>query len=356
MKSRNKTGGRKSYVSVLLKALTVATVASLAIAGCSSGSKTTSKSTTGTKSGPAAGAKASANGQKIFVIGGADAFFSVVKNGADVAGKSAKEAGNSYTWIPLPTYDNIGPDMAKLIQSAVSQGATALALPDWAPAAENPEIKAAVSKGIKVVLYNAGGAAQVKATGALAYFGTDEFTAGKKAGEYLGAHGAKNAVCVNTSPGSINIEDRCKGTAAGMAESGGKSKELVLPGKSFGDAAAISNAVKGALQQDTKIDAVMTISSADSDAAAVGITAAGSKAMSGSFDISANILNRIKAGTQLFAVDQLGWLQGYDAVSAVWQVSQWGILPATNIVLTGPSLVTKDNVDVITSGVKTGQR
>jgi simple sugar transport system substrate-binding protein len=306
--------------------------------------------------GPASAAAGGAGARSVCAIGGADAFFAVVKNGADAAGAAVTAAGSKYTWIPLANYDNIGPDMVKLIQQAVSLNCTSLALPDWVPAAENPAIAAAQAKGIKVFLYNAGGEEQVKATKALGYFGTDEYLAGVKAGEYFGSKGSKNVICVNTSPGSVNIEARCKGTADGVKKSGGKSTQLVLPGKSFGDAAAISNAVKGAIGKDKTIDGVITIASGDADAVALAIKAASSKAKQGSFDVSTNILNRVKSGEALFAVDQQGWLQGWLAVSAAWQYDQYAILPATNIILTGPALITAENVDTISAGVKSGQR
>ncbi len=347
--------GRKSTSSNLLKAGSVAAAAALLLVGCSGGDTQGTSSDSAATSAPA-GDAGGAGERSVCVIGGADAFFAVVKNGADAAGAAVTAAGSKYTWIPLPTYDNIGPDMVKLVQQATSQGCTSLALPDWNPDAENPAIADAQAKGIKTFLYNAGGEEQVKATNSLGYFGTDEYLAGVKAGEYFSEKGSKNVICINTSPGSVNIEDRCNGTKEGVSKSGGKSDQLVLPGKSFGDAAAISNAVKGALQKDPSIDGVITISSADADAAAAGIKAAGSKAQQGSFDVSENILNRVKSGEALFAVDQQGWLQGWLATSAAWQYDQYGILPATNIILTGPALITSDNVDTIVAGVKTGQR
>ncbi|MCL8023766.1 substrate-binding domain-containing protein [Nocardioides bruguierae] len=337
----------------LAKAGTVLAAATLALAACG-GSDTSDASSS--NSGTASAASSESSGKSVCIIGGADAFFAVVKNGADAASLAVQDAGTDYTWMPLPTYENIGPDMVKLIQQAVSNGCTSLALPDWVPDAENPAIADAMDSGLSVVLYNAGGEPEVENTGALGYFGTDEYEAGKAAGEYLAENGATNVICVNTSPGSVNIEARCDGTKDGMEANGGTADQLVLPGKSFGDAAAISNAVKGALSQDPSIDGVMTISSADADAAAAGIQQAGSDALAGSFDISENILNRISDGSQLFAVDQQGWLQGFLAVSAAWQYDQYGILPATNIILTGPALVTADNVDQIVAGVKTGQR
>ena len=62
-----------------------------------------------------------------------------------------------------------------------------------------------------------------KQLGALNYVGNDEYSAGLGGGEYFGANGAKNVLCVNTLPGAANIEARCKGIADGITKSGGKS-------------------------------------------------------------------------------------------------------------------------------------
>lgn len=372
MNSRRVSRGRGPASSRLSKVGLAAAASALLLAACggtddssdadepssdAAGDETTEvveDSVAVTQGGEAGGAGA----RKICAIGGADAFFAVVKNGADAAGAAVEAAGSDYVWIALPTYDNIGPDMVGLVEQAVSQECTALSLPDWNPDAINPAIADAQAKGVNVFLYNAGGEEQVQATGALGYFGTDEYQAGVAAGEYFAANGAKNVICVNTSPGSVNIEDRCGGTLEGMANNGGTSEQLVLPGESFGDAAAISSAVTGALAEDPSIDGVITIASGDADAVAGAIEAAGlgDEVQQASFDVSANILDRIESGAALFAVDQQGWLQGWLAVSAAWHYDQYAILPATNIILTGPALITADNVDTIKAGVETGQR
>lgn len=291
----------------------------------------------------------------VFVLGGGDAFFAIVKNGFKSATKAAQANGWDTKWLGLKNYDNIGPDMVKLIRTAVSQKAAAIALPDWVPAAENPEIKKATDAGIPVFLYNAG-SDQLKASGALAYAGTDEYEAGKALASYVASKGSKHGICVNTSPGAGNIQQRCDGMTAGFKAAGGKSEALELPATAFANATAISNAVKGALTKDPSIDAVFTISSVDTDSAYAGIQAAGSKALLGSWDVSPNILNRIKAGTQAAAVDQLGWLQGYMAVSFAWQYAAYGMLPGTTTFLTGPSIINKANAGKIIAASKTGQR
>ena len=302
------------------------------------------------------GADPGGSGERhICMIGGGDAFFAVVKNGADAAGAAVEAAGSKYTWLTLATYENIGPDMVVLIEQAVSQGCTALALPNWNPDAENPAMNAAREQGVEIFLINAG-IEEVDNVGANGYYGSDEFTAGTAGGKYFGDNGATHVLCVNTSPGSVNIQKRCDGVAEGIGESGGKMTMLELPGESFGAASAISNAVSAKLTEDSSIDGVITIASGDADAAAAAIADAGADVQLGTFDLSENVLNRIESGDGLFAIDQQGWLQGWLGVSNAWYYDQYGILPATRTILTGPALVTADNIDSVKAGVETGQR
>lgn len=301
-----------------------------------------------------------ADGQKVYVIGGmpSDPFWSVVKAGAEAAANAVQAAGGTVTWLGPQNYDNLGPDAGKLVDTAVSNGATAIVIADWVPAAENPAIKRAIAKKIPVVIYNAGGVEQVKVTGALTYIGSDEGVAGKAGGAYFAKHGAKNVLCVNTGPGNANYEARCGGIIAGEKANGGKGKQLPLPSSSFGNPTAVSNAVKAALLKDKTITGVVTLGVQDADSSAAAIAAAGlgSKVKLATFDMSTNTLNRISAGTQLFAIDQQPWLQGYLATSVAWQYAQYGIKPATSPVLTGPAIVDKSNVALVKTGVAGGVR
>ena len=296
--------------------------------------------------------------REICAIGGADAFFAVVKNGADAAGAAVEAAGSNYTWIPLPNYDNIGPDMVRLIEQAVAQGCTALSVPVWDGAAQTPAIQAAVDAGVNVFMYNSGlPLLEDGSVPALAYFGTDEYQAGLAAGQAHVDNGATSLLCVNTQPGAVNWQQRCGGAIEAAEAAGIETEELILPAENFGNAAAISAAVQASLAANPNIDAIMTGSAADADAVAEALSAMGADNVAqGSWDVSENILNRIASGEALFAIDQQGWLQGWYAVSHAWYYDQYAILPATNVVLTGPALITADNVETVQLAVGTGQR
>ena len=102
---------------------------------------------------------AMADGAKIFVIGGKadDPFWSIVKRGAEDAGKVVQAQGGSVTWLGPQNYDNLGVDAAELIRQAIAQGATGVVGPDWVPDAMDPAFKAVVDAKIPLVIYNAGG-------------------------------------------------------------------------------------------------------------------------------------------------------------------------------------------------------
>ena len=92
----------------------------------------------------------------------------------------------------------------------------------------------------------------------------------------------------------------------------------------------------------------MTLNGQVATYAEKGISAAGSKAKLATFDLSADVCKDIIAGKLLFAVDQQPYLQGYLAVQMLTLYkSNLNILGGGQPVLTGPSLVTKDNAQQI---------
>jgi len=101
-----------------------------------------------------------------------------------------------------------------------------------------------------------------------------------------------------------------------------------------------------------------TISASDADSAATGIEQAGAtgKVKLASFDMNDTGLARIKGGTQLFAVDQQPWLQGFLAVTLADAYVNYGLALASAPILTGPGIVDKANIDATLAGAKAGYR
>jgi simple sugar transport system substrate-binding protein len=299
-----------------------------------------------------------AQAANIAVVGGSndDAFWNLIKKGLDDATPGIVANGGSVNYLRLQNYDNFAPDVVQLIRTAISQKVDGLVIPNWVPEAEDPAIKDAMAAGIKVILMNAGGADKAKELGAINYVGTDEHVAGLAGGNYFADHGSKHVICVNTIPGAVNLEARCKGVIDGITAKGGKAEQLPLPSTSFGNPTAVAEAIKAELLKDTTIDGVITISAGDADAAATGIAQASSKAMLGSFDLNGAGLDRIKGGTQGFAIDQQPYLQGYLAVSLLASAIDFGTSLPTFPVLTGPGIVDSSNIDATLVGVSKGAR
>lgn len=296
----------------------------------------------------------------IAVIGGSndDAFWNIIKKGLDDATPGIVANGGSVNYLRLVNYDNFAPDVVQLIRTAISMEVDGIVIPNWVPEAEDPAIKDAVAAGIKVILMNAGGADKAKELGAINYVGSDEYVAGTAGGAYFGEHGQKNVLCVNTLPGAANTEARCKGVIDGITAAGGKGAQLPLPSTSFGDATAVAEAIKAEILKDDTIDGVITISAGDADSAAIGIEQASKtgKTMLGTFDLNQAGLDRIKAGTQQYAIDQQPYLQGYLATSLLASAIDFGTDLPTFPVLTGPGIVDASNIDATLAGVSKGAR
>ena len=303
---------------------------------------------------------AMADGAKIFVIGGKpdDPFWSIVKHGAEEAGKVVTAEGGSVTWLGPQNYDNLGVDAAELIRQAIAQHADAIVGPDWVPEAMDPAFKAVVDAKIPLIIYNAGGIAAADRLGAMNFIGSDPYKAGYAAGDYFAKHNLKDAVCLNTLPGAANIEAFCKGMSEGVTAGGGKGSVLPLPATSFGSATAVAQALKGHLLQNPQINAVFAIGNVDTNSAISGVMQGGKKGKVQvcGMNLDETALSNIKNGTQLCAIDQEPFLQGYLAVAILNAHVNYGLSVTTPEVLTGPGVVDASNVDAAIKGVKAGAR
>jgi simple sugar transport system substrate-binding protein len=301
------------------------------------------------------GTTVAASAANIAIVGGRadDPFFAVVKRGIDDAAKLVKERGGTVNYLALQTYENIGPDAAQLIRTAISQGVDGIAAPDWVPEAQDEAYKAAKAANIPILLYNSGGADKARELGSINFVGTEDYVAGVAAGKYLADHKAKNILCVNTVPGAANLEARCKGILEEAAKAGAKAVELPLPATSFGDKTAVSEAIRATITQDESIDALVTMGNQDADSAAIALQQAGAteRVKLGTFNTDQASLDRIKAGTQMFAVDQQGYLQGFLTVFLLDSYVEYGMESPTMPILTGPAVVDAANVEKTLKGV-----
>lgn len=272
-----------------------------------------------------------------------DAFWTVVKNGAEQAGKDLgvtvkyQSSGDPAT-------------QSQYIDAAVNQKVDGLVVSMANPDALEASVRGAVRAGIPVITINSG-QDKSAAFGALTHVGQDEETAGKGAGEKLKAAGVKKLLCVIHEAGNLGLEQRCKGAGEGL---GGETVNLQVD---IGDVTAAAASIRARLQSDKSIDGVLTLNQELAVPAAQAAEQAGSSAKIATFDLADDVIQAIQAGTVLFAVDQQQYLQGYLPVQMLY-------LYATNLntvggglpVLTGPGFVTKDNAAQVAVLAKQGTR
>jgi len=315
-------------------------VASAAIVvGCGSSTATTAPS-----AAASTGSRANIDIEVVTHGQASDPFWSIFKNGVVAAGK---DLGVTVNYSAPDTFDMV--KMGQLIDAACAKKPQGLviSLPD--ATALGASVTKCIGQGIPVISANSGSDSYAK-LGILTHVGQDESVAGKAAGVKLAAAGGKNALCVNQEVGNAGLDARCAGFAAGFAP--GTSKVL---GVDLKDPTTAQQKIAAALTADPTIDTVMALGPTGSTptiAAIAGLS--GRKVNVATFDLSADVLKAISAGTMLFAIDQQQFLQGYLPIMFLTYYNLYGLMPGGGQpVLTGPGFVTKDNVATVQANTGT---
>ncbi|MCY4445501.1 MAG: substrate-binding domain-containing protein [Rhodobacteraceae bacterium] len=295
--------------------------------------------------------------QNIAVIAGSieDAFMNKIKKGVDDAALVVEANGGSVNYLRTQNYENFGPDLVTLINQAVAQGVDGIAIPVWVPDAQVPALQAAADQGVVIMQYNSGFSVKDEIR-ALNYFGSDEYIAGKAGGDYLAKAGAKHILCHIQTPGAINLETRCQGVTDGAEPHGTKVTILRTPPNLDGDVTGTAEAMKAEFIGDSSIDAMISGGDFGAAAGANAVAQIGGSQMVSAFDYSPASLDRISAGTQVMAIDQQPYLQGFLATSMLFANLKFGTEITTDPVLTGPAIVDASNVNAVKAGADLGAR
>ncbi|MFI5956248.1 sugar ABC transporter substrate-binding protein [Cryptosporangium sp. NPDC051539] len=306
----------------------------LAMTGCSG---------TGKEEGPSDASKLDLTYAVITHGAPGDAFWDRVKSGAERAGKDYGVKVN-YASDPDPA------KQSQLIDGAVADKVNGIVVSMANPDGLETSVKNAVAAGIPVVTINSG-IDKWKEFGAMTHIGQSEEIAGNAVGARLKTSGWKNALCVIQEAGNVGLEERCKAVTSTM---GGKVTNLQVDGT---DDNAVQATITSKLQADKTIDGVLTLGGQYAIDAVSAIKESGSTAKVATFDLSADVINDIKAGTIEFAVDQQPFVQGYAAVTALYLKSINGNdLGGGQPVYSGPAFVTKDNADEVAKFAAKGTR
>lgn len=326
-----------------LRTAAVLAVAALGLAACSStgGAEKSGDDASG-------GAVASTPKFKVALITHAsagDTFFDIIRKGADAA------AAKDNITYQYSNNDNAA-QQATLIQNAVDSKVDAIAVSMPNASALTTALANAKAAGIPVVAFNAG-FNDWQSVGAIGYFGQDESIAGKAAGARLGTDGAKKVLCVIQTQGQVQLEDRCKGVAAGLGGAG-SVENIYVNGT---DSSAVQTTLTAKLQQDSSIDHVITLGAPIALIATQSITEAGSSAKLATFDTNAELVQAIADKKVEWAVDQQPYLQGYEAIDSLWlYLNNANTIGGGQATLTGPAFIDSSNIDAVSKYAKAGTR
>ncbi|MGS0743862.1 sugar ABC transporter substrate-binding protein [Glaciimonas sp. GG7] len=334
----------------LVKALTVATLATLAMSAVSVNI-------------------AFAANEKFVLISHApdsDSWWNTIKN----AIKQAGEDFNVTVDYRNPPNGDLA-DMSRLIEQAAARNYDGVIV----SIADFSVLKKAMlnvtAKKIPLVTINSGTEQQSEELGAIMHVGQPEYAAGKGAGEKAKAAGIKSFLCVNhyaTNPSSF---ERCRGFADAI---GVDYKKATLDAGQ--DPTGIESKVSAYLRNNPGTQAVLALGP---DSAGPSLRALQKMGLKGkmwfaTFDLSDEIAKGIQDGSVQFAIDQQPYLQGYIPVAVLAimtqshttdmatiqaklkanpkfqaRLAEYGLAPiyGPRNISSGPGYITKDNIDKV---------
>ncbi len=288
----------------------------------------------------------------VFVTHGqsADPFWSVVANGARQA---ARELGVRLQYQAPRSFDMV--EMSNLIHSALATRPTGLVVSIPDADALGPAIRATVAAGVPVVSINSGADAY-RELGVLAHVGQTEYEAGFGGGERMAAAGVRRGLCVNHEVGNAALDLRCSGFRDALARVGGTATVLSV---NMADPADMQQRIASALRGDLRTDGMLTLGPAGAAPAlaALRITGSQERVAFATFDLTPRVLEAIRDGEMLFAIDQQQYLQGYlPVVLLVTFAETRAMAGGGDVVRTGPGFVTRDDAEAVMDLVARGIR
>ena len=279
-----------------------------------------------------------------------DPFWSVVSNGVAQAGE---DMGVTVEYQAPQTYDMVA--MSQLIDAAVATNPDGLVVSIPDADALGDSIRDAVAAGIPVISMNSGSDV-AKELGILTHVGQTEYEAGFGGGERMGAAGVTNAICINQEVGNVALDLRCQGFSDALAESTGGTVEVLAV--DLADPIDAQQRIAAALTANPDIDGVLALGPTGSAPALAALQEEGllGDIQLATFDLSPEVLEAIRDGDMLFAIDQQQYLQGYLPIVLLTLLNTNLNTIANDVVMTGPGFVTQDTaaqvIDLAAAGTR----
>jgi simple sugar transport system substrate-binding protein len=266
-----------------------------------------------------------------------DPFWDVVRKGAETA---ARETDSDLQYQSPGEFDLQA--MARLIDAAIASKPDGLivSIPD--AEALGKSIQAAVTAKIPVISINSGLKVS-RQLGCMMHIGQEEESAGKAAGERMKDIGITEVMILNQESGNVGLDQRIKGFKNGF-EGPFHHVQVVAVSIKFKEC---HDTVVAYLSQHREIDGILALGPVVAEPTLQALDEMGEigKIKLCTFDVSPEVIQALSKGQMSFAIDQQQWLQGYLPVIFLANDAKHGAIPENDLILTGPSFVTPENVD-----------
>ena len=279
----------------------------------------------------------------------ADPFWSVVKRGVDQA---AADMRVTVEYQAPQTFDMVA--MAQLIDAAVASQPDGLVVSIPDADALGDSIRAAIDADIPVISINSG--SDVAADlGVLNHIGQTEYEAGLGGGQRMAEAGAMNALCVNQEVGNVALDLRCQGFTDAMTEAGATVEVLAVD---LADPVDAQQRINAALTANPDIDSILTLGPTGAAPALAALEELGQlgQLLLATFDLSPEVLEAVRDGNMLFAIDQQQYLQGYLPIVMLTLYVENLNTVANPVIMTGPGFVTAENAERVIDLAAAGTR
>lgn len=208
----------------------------------------------------------------------------------------------------------------------------------------------AIKSGIPVIAYNAADwRPKEERIPYATYIGQDEYAGGYQGGKLMlkTFTDGKAGVCVNQGVGHTGLDARCQGFADALKEAGVSSEVLSISN----EANESSKIIEDYHTAHPDVNLWMTLGPNGAVPFYGFLDRAGLKPAEihhGTFDLSPQIMKKIDEGVTLFGIDQQPYEQGYLVVQYLTWMVRYGLKPAGDVIPTGPNLITKADVPLLT--------
>jgi simple sugar transport system substrate-binding protein len=270
-----------------------------------------------------------------------DPYWEIVKKGAEDA---ARVYGVKLTWLN-PEQFSIQ-KLVDLMNSAVAANPDGILATITDPEAVAPPLTQAIDQGIPVIAIDTADPRPFPdRIPYLFYIGSDEYQAGRRAGErFLQEGPVARAICAIHEQGNIALELRCKGFRDVIEDNGGTVDNLDI-GQ---DPSDIQQQEQAYLQAHPDTDAILTLGPIGAIPTIQLLEQQGlaGEVLHGSFDLDPTTNRSILDGSTLFTIDAQPYLIGYQGVVMLYLYNRYGFTVGGDI-LTGPAIVDASNVEQV---------